>query len=233
MGTKTTKLQLVTRDTNSKSTAQTIGYVNPDASDVSLKTFAQGLIGMSSKTLDTIYKTTQEDITDAGEGSGGDSGTDTDTSDAGFSVASSSPLFSSNSDTYTAALNNIGGTGNLMISFMNNSDFDGEVAIPMATIKKTKNINGLIDLINHYLYSTTDAQQMATVTGISNGFKFDNFVGAPSSDPVALVFIKEENENSDAADWLQSVGENLIQVAGNSSEIQQIGDAYCITLMKE
>ena len=61
----TVKLTLKVNDTNNNSKTVNIGYVNPDATDAILRTFAQKLNSLTTNTLLTTEKTVTTDITSA------------------------------------------------------------------------------------------------------------------------------------------------------------------------
>ena len=59
------KITVKVRNTNNESKNINVSYVNPDATDVNLKTFAQKLNGLTTNTLVSIEKTVVTDITSA------------------------------------------------------------------------------------------------------------------------------------------------------------------------
>lgn len=61
----TVKLTLKVNDTNNNSKTINIGYVSPNASDATLRTFAQKLNSLTTNTLLTTEKTVTTDITSA------------------------------------------------------------------------------------------------------------------------------------------------------------------------
>jgi len=62
---KTSKLQVVTKDSNNKVLNRTVSYVNPESSDSDLTRFATAYTGLSRRTFSDIYRIDREDITDA------------------------------------------------------------------------------------------------------------------------------------------------------------------------
>lgn len=60
-----TTLSIKGFDTNNQSKSFSVGYVNPACSDGLLKQFAIKLTDLSNITPSIVYKTTQEDITNA------------------------------------------------------------------------------------------------------------------------------------------------------------------------
>lgn len=63
--TKTSKLQVVTKDANGKELNRTVSYVNPETSDSDLTRFATAYSGLSRRTYKDVYRIDREDITDA------------------------------------------------------------------------------------------------------------------------------------------------------------------------
>lgn len=61
------KLVLNCKNTNNKDITVNVGYINPNASDVTLKTFGQKLNALTSNTLITTKKVVTTDITAATE----------------------------------------------------------------------------------------------------------------------------------------------------------------------
>lgn len=59
------KLQLVAKDTVNQETRTTIGYVNPNSANATLKEFCQRLNGLTNNTFQSVVKITTTDITDA------------------------------------------------------------------------------------------------------------------------------------------------------------------------
>lgn len=65
---KITTLQLNARDTNNKELLRTISNINPDASNYTLKQFAQKINGLTVNTLISTYRVDKEDITASAQG---------------------------------------------------------------------------------------------------------------------------------------------------------------------
>lgn len=61
----TSKLQVVTKDSNNKELNRTVSYVNPETSDSDLTRFATAYTGLSRRTYKEFYRVDREDITDA------------------------------------------------------------------------------------------------------------------------------------------------------------------------
>lgn len=95
-----TSLSLRTTDQNDNNKTFSIGYVNPESDDGTLKTLAQKIVDLSELTLYSIYKSTQDDITDAS----------TDTGDAPITINSTTDYFSNDSATFQAAVSSLTGT---------------------------------------------------------------------------------------------------------------------------
>lgn len=66
----TTSLQLGLVDGALNSLQKTIPFINPNASDYALKTFAEGLYNLSNDTLNDIVRIDKTDITNAVEQEG-------------------------------------------------------------------------------------------------------------------------------------------------------------------
>ena len=63
----TTSLQLALTDGALNNLQKTIPFINPNASDYTLKTFAEGLYSLSNDTLGEITRIDKTDITNAQE----------------------------------------------------------------------------------------------------------------------------------------------------------------------
>lgn len=61
----TSKLQVVTKDSNNKVLNRTVSYVNPETSDSDLTRFATAYTGLSRRTFSDVYRINREDITNA------------------------------------------------------------------------------------------------------------------------------------------------------------------------
>ena len=59
------KLQVVTKDSNNQLLNRTVSYVNPETSDSDLTTFAMAYTGLSRRTFSEVYRIDREDITNA------------------------------------------------------------------------------------------------------------------------------------------------------------------------
>ena len=103
------KLQVVTKDSNNQLLNRTVSYVNPATSDYDLKNFATAYTGLSSRTVSDVYRIDREDITDATTDTDitpADTGTTVDT---GTSVA----IPTSETSAVTASIS----TGNGVLTF--------------------------------------------------------------------------------------------------------------------
>lgn len=60
-----TSINVTALSTNDKTYSRAISYVNPNASDIELKQFATGVIGLTTSTLTKIDRIDKDDITNA------------------------------------------------------------------------------------------------------------------------------------------------------------------------
>lgn len=67
MATVGTKLTIESTSVNGKSSTLNVGYINPNVTDGTLKTFADKLFSFSTNNVKGVYRVTTENITDASE----------------------------------------------------------------------------------------------------------------------------------------------------------------------
>jgi len=100
-----TSLSLRTKDENLNAKTFSIGYVNAEAGDGTLKALAEKIVELSDLTLQEIYKTTQNDITNA-------------YTDSTLILSTTSAFTSNDPATFIAAVNALDGadTGDFIVN---------------------------------------------------------------------------------------------------------------------
>lgn len=219
-----TSLSLRTTDANSNNKTFSVGYVNGDAPDGTLKELALKVVDLSNLSLREVYKTEQTDITTAS----------TDTTVSGFSVASSSPFFSTDSDTYAAAFTALPATTGTLEIRLGTEQGVSDIKVTLANMQTAKNLTGLINLINSLAYVTSSGVQRLTASQITNGMHFETDYTVNGAPVFQVIFQQDDNAPSEnVAAWLESVGENLIQVAGYTATYGDYQGMTVIRIVKE
>jgi len=229
-----TAIKIYSTDTNQNMVSKTVSNANPAASDYVLKTFSQQLISLSENSFSRAERIDTTDITSATEGGG--------TSVSGFYVASSSPFFSTDSDTYVAAFDTLTeASGGLVIALRFGQDAGGAtmVTVGLDRAKAMGNLTNFINLINYNAFSYLTGDQKLIASQINNGIHFEtadvNMAGTIY--PVSQIWLmeNENGRNENVAAWLKDVGEKLIQVPGYTStygNIFQSGNMKGIKIVK-
>lgn len=102
----TSKLQVITKDSNNKELNRTVSYVNPETSDYDLKNFATAYSGLSSRTFTDVYRINREDVTNATtETDITPADTGTTIVDTGTTVDTSTKVIPGTTETSTIAAN--------------------------------------------------------------------------------------------------------------------------------
>lgn len=213
-----TSLSIRTKDNNENTKTFSVGYVNPESTDGTLKEFALKVVDLSNLALTEVYKTTQDNITNAT--------TDTVVS-SGWVLASSSPFFSDDSDTFTAAITalSIPDSGAGGITFTIGKSIGGStsrsVNLALSQIKKLKNLSGLIDALNHAAYDSITASKGMEFEGGIRKVTFDT-EKVTDSDYALLAINLNDNQTDAAKNFVKSIGENLVQVSGYTAVYEQM-----------
>lgn len=204
-----TSLSVRTVDAAQKSKTFSIGYVNPEVEDGTLKLLAEKITDLSNLSLSEIYKQTQSNITNA----------DTDTALPGAIVRSSSPFFSDDTDTYTAALATIEtSTGTLQCSINTASGSSDGATVTLSDIKNSNSFTAFLNLLNNTVrgLSPTYAKKIEfvkTTNGVigKNNTGYTNyFMMWRSTDPQIQII-------------LQSIYDNLIPTEGLTTTLVTSG----------
>lgn len=212
-----TALKLYTKDQNLNAISKTVSNVNPVATDYVLKNFSEQLTNLSENTLQKVERIDTKDITDATDGGG--------TAVNGFSVASSSPFFSTDSDTYVAAFDTLTAvTGYLDVRITREGSIS-DMTVQLVHMKNAKNLPTLIDLINHSAYIPAQGYTLLTASQITNGIHMEPYDTPAPGKAITKITLRENEDarNENVAAWLKSVGENLIQVPGYKAEYKDVG----------
>ncbi len=176
----TTKLNFQTVDENLKASSKTFGYVNPNATDYTLKSLVTGAYALSNNSVRNIYRVDTRDISNAQEES------TPVISGKSLNFASTSDFFSTNSATFKSFLqsalaadsaNGNSGDNSALELLFGVNDFDkvaninityGEL-IALST-GDTATIHDIVTLINSKLAELEDEDEQVGVTAtFSNG----------------------------------------------------------------
>lgn len=165
-----TALKLYTADGNLNAITKTISNVNPEASNYTLKDFSVKLMNLSDNSLRKVERVDTKDITSA-TNSGGNI--------TGAIFKSSSPFFSDDSDTFTAAVNELTDT-NSKVTFQVNTAMSSENGgiTEISDWKKIDGLTNLVNLINYKVIATAPTYiKKATFQKVTNGIWGYNTVG--------------------------------------------------------
>lgn len=213
-----TALKIYTTDENNNAITKTVSNANPAASDYVLKNFSQKLVNLSDSTFRRVERVNTKDITNATD-SGGDK--------SGFAMASSSPFFSTDTDTYVAAFDTLPAiSGDLIIRVnLNGGGGRSDVNVSLTNMKNAKNLTGFINLANYAAYNTASGFKYFNASQIANGINIEptDIYDAEGYYVSSVYFMENENaRNENVAAWLKSVGENLISISGYNVTYEEL-----------
>lgn len=215
-----TAIKIYTTDANDNAMTKTIGNANPAVSDYVLKNFSEQYITLTNNTLHKVERVDTNDITDATEGG-----------NITAIFKSSSPFFSDDSDTFTAAVNGLEGEGG-------NVNFNIDIAlgsgrgasVSTSDWKSVNSLTNLVNLMNYKIIAEAPSYiKPVTFEKVTQGISGFNNVGYN----VAKFTISAKNTSGpNGITIVQSLNENKIAVAGYTANYTESASEVAIVVTK-
>lgn len=197
-----TSLSIKTIDPNLNSKTFSVGYVNPDVEDGTLKELAVKLTDLSNNTFSEVFKTTQTDITNAS----------TDTDVVRVPLISSSDFLSMDSTTWKAYLaeKSPSGSANIRYSMVSpaGSNESSPLDVDFFTLRNAPNITNskdYADFVSARLLSTTGTKPFVKIVQTESGVWYFETTGT------GTFKISMNGSNNGIPAILQDIFDNITQ----------------------
>jgi len=142
-----------------------VGYVNGEASDGTLRALAQKITELSELSLSQVYKTEQDNITNAS------------TDNTVFTLADSSPFASTDPAVFRAAVEDLYSADMGNITFQVNADNAAVIAVSdlktWASSNQNFNVETFANVINQRLFNPQTGEKLATFSASNGAYHWD------------------------------------------------------------
>lgn len=192
-----TALKIYTTDENNNAMTKTVSNANPEASDYVLKNFSQKLVSLSDSTFRRVERVNTKDITNATNAS-------TDTGIPPITINSTTDYFSTDSDTYQAAVSSL--TGNSLGIHQTTRGYTTYQLFAdlgkMASYKNWEEFAKYLSSMSNGVVAN-EFKQISEITGKNHQLIFSNF----GIDIIRIRFVQPTSTSS----FVNGIWTNIIQ----------------------